>query len=336
MSRNRFLLLILGVIAGLIVLFFVTLYIFVPTYRFEAPAPFAGKFIHNPYQKLTNYDWRHIDFRSGSTINSYEYGYGISSARYFCIDYQDKRKIDYPLFQNIHIKQYNINCLNKNSSLVIPTNLDKGFKLREIKHLDSYRLLEAMSGYGCFLNYWDMALSSGRRVNILATSCLNDFKHSVAICTDYNDKEQIINSLKNGDFYAISYREGNKNLPQPKNITLNDDTIFVSANETIKELRFIGQNGIVKESLHNVNQGVYIFKEDDTYIRIEMIFDDETTIYLNPIVRHQYQYFFDPVLSEMMTERTWLMRIIFVVVIIFFINFLLTDKKSKVDENQEK
>ena len=333
--KSKLLLRILTGIPILILLFFTTLYIFVPSFRFEEPQPFSGKFIHNPYQKLTDYDWRHIDFRNDSTINTYEYGHGLSQAKYLCLDYSSKRKIDYPFFQNIHFKQHNINCLNNNSSLVIPTNLDKGFKLREIKHLDNYRLMEAISPYGKFLNYWDLALSSGHRINILATTDVNNFKHRVAINSSYKEKEQIIKSLRDGDFYAISYKKENQDLPQLKNLSLSGNTIHISADTTIKELRFIGQNGITKDSLYNVNQGVYIFREDDSYIRIEMNFDDGATIYLNPIVRHQYQYFFDPVLSEMMKEKTWLMRIIYVIVIIFLGKSLLTNKKE-INENKGK
>ena len=182
------------------------------------------------------------------------------------------------------------------------------------------RLFELFSPYGNCLEYWDAALSSGRRINILATSNHNDFKHSVVINAEYIDKEQIINSLKNGDFYAISYKN-DQDLPVLKNLILINDTISVSATKTIKRLLFIGQDGIVKDSLYDVSQGFYVFQESDTYIRTELHFENETTIYLNPIIRHQYQYFFDPVMSEIMKEKTWLMRIIFVAVIIFFIKF---------------
>lgn len=334
--KSYFLLRITTAIFASVLLFLVAIYVFVPSFRFEDPKPFSGKFINNPYQKLSNVSWNYYDFRDSLrdfNIASYEYGYGLSKAKYLCIDYESKRKIDYPFFQNIHFKQHNINCLNENSSLVVPTNLDKGFKLREIKHLDNYRLLELISPYGNCLEYWDAALSSGRRVNIFATSILNEFKHSVVVNAEYVDKERIINSLKDGDFYAISYKN-DQDLPELRNLILINDTISVSASKTIKHLLFIGQDGIVKDSLCDVSQGFYVFKESDTYIRTELHFDDEITIYLNPIIRHQYQYFFDPSMSEMMKEKTWLMRIIFVTVIIFFIKFLLTSKKSKVDENQ--
>ena len=326
----------LGGLAGIVTLFFVTLYMFAPTYRFEDPKPFSGNFINNPYQKLTDVNWNYIDLRNDNIISSYEYGFGLFPTNYLCINYTSKRKIDYPFFQNIHIKQHNINSLNKISSLVIPVRLDKGFKLREMKHLDNYQLMEVMSQYGNYFNYWDMALSSGHRVNIMATGCVskqNDFVNKTVVNADLNNHEQVVKSLKNGDSYAVSYLKGNLDLPELKSLLLTNDTIIVEATKKIKTLRFIGQNGIVKDSLSDVNQGVYAFKDDDSYIRIQMDFEDLTSIYLNPIVRHQFQYFFDLSMSKMMKEKTWLMRVVYVLVVIFFTRYLLKTKKE-VDEDK--
>lgn len=336
---NIFLCIIVGLL-GIMVLFLVALYVFVPTYRFENPKPFAGKFINNPYQNLTDVNWNYLDLRNDSLIPTYEYGFGLFPTRYLCVDYQSKIKLDYPFYKNIHFKQYIINRLNKTSSLVIPTHVDAGFKQREIKHLDNYRLMEVISPYGNYFYYWDLALSSGRHVNILATgykSVLNDVKYvyKTAVNADLNDKTQIINSLKNGDSYAVRYLDGKSDLPELKSLTLKNDTLFVEATKEITALQFIGQNGIVKEKLYpDACKASYVFKEDDSYIRIQMNFNDETIIYLNPVVRHEFQYFFIPSMSEMMKERTWLMRIVFVFVIIFFAKYLLTSKKEDVDEDK--
>lgn len=335
-KKNSFFLYFIGGLVGVLLLFFLTLYVFVPTYRFEDPKPFSGDFINNPYQNLTNANWNYIDLRNDDIMPTYEYGSGLSSTHYLCVNYKSQRKIDYPFLQNVHFKQYNINCLNETSSMVIPTRLDDGFKLREIKYLDNYRLMEVLSPYGDYFDYWDLALSSGRRVNIVATDSeqYNDeFVNKTVVNADLNDIEQIINSLKNGDSYAISYLNGNLDLPKLKSLQLTNDTIVVEATKKMKSLRFIGQNCVVKDSLSDVNQGAYVFKEDDSYIRVEMCFDDETMIYLNPIVRHQFQYFFDPSLSVMMKERTWLMRIIYVLVVIFFVKYLVFNKKDEVDED---
>lgn len=319
----------------LIVIFFVTLYIFVPTYRFNDPKPFEGKFIYNPYQD-TVYNWKYLDLRNESNgsapFSVYEYGYGIFPTRYLCLDYQSRRKIDYPFFQNIHFKQYNINCLSKECALVALAHPVRGFKLREMKHLDNYRVMEVISPLGNAFDYWDLALSSGHRVNILATysdSGSNDFISQTVVNYIDDSEKSLTASLRDGDAYAVSYKKGTNDLPELKSITLNNDTVIVEATKKIKEVRFIGQNGVVKDSLYDVNQGVYAFKDDDSYIRIELCFDDETYIYLNPIVRHEFQYFFDPVSFEMMKERTWLMRIVYILVLLFFAKYLLFNKKEE-------
>lgn len=336
-KTTKFFLVFFASLLVLTLLFFITIYVFAPSYRFNDPSPFTGKFIHNPYQNMDVENWNYIDFRGDSAdrkdIPVYEYGYGLFKTKYLCIDYQSKRKIDYPFFKNIHIKQYNLNCLKEKSSLVVPTNLKSGFKMRELSHLDRYRSLEVISPYGIFFDCWDMALSSGHRVNIIASnvSAADDFVYMTAVA--YDDKKQIIESLKNGDSYALKFRKNNDDIPDLKTVMLKGDTIIVEADRMIKEVRFIGQNAVVKDSLCDVNQGVYLFGDEDTYIRTELSFDDGTTMYLNPIVRHEFQYFFDPVTSELMKERTWLMRIIYVFVIIFFIKYLLTYKKEENNEN---
>lgn len=330
----------LGGLAGIVTLFFVTLYMFAPTYRFEDPKPFSGDFINNPYQNLTDVNWNYIDLRNDSLIPTYEYGFGLFPTHYLCVDYQSKMKLDYPFYKNIHFKQYDINRLNKTSSLVIPTHVEAGFKQREIKHLDNYRLMEVISPYGNYFYHWDMALSSGHRINILASGSklvLNkvEYVYKNVVNAEANDKEKIINSLKNGDSYAIRYLEGKSDLPELKSVTLSNDTLIFEATEEIKVIQFIGQNGALKEKLYpDECKASYVFKEDDSYIRVEMNFDDGTIIYLNPIVRHQFQYFFDPSMSEMMKERTWLMRIVYVFVVIFFVRYLLTNKKEEVDEDK--
>lgn len=341
-GKGKFFVRFLGVLAGLILIFLVALYVFTPTYRFEEPKPFSGKFIHNPYQNLTDANWSYVDLRNDDVIPTYEFGYGLMPTRYLCVDYTSKRKMDYPFFKNIHIKQYDINRLNKTSSLVIPTRLDVGLKAREITRLDNYRLMEVVSDYGDYFYHWDLALSSGRRVNILATgskSILNDVEYvnKTVVNADLNDKEKVISSLKNGDSYAIRFREGKTDLPELKSLILRNDTLIVETTEEIKVIQFVGQNGeIVEKSFPDSCNVSYAFKDNDSYIRIQMDFYDGTKIFLNPVVRHQFQYFFDPSMSEMMKERTWIMRIVYVLVIIFFVRYLLTNKKDEVNEDKGK
>ena len=141
--------------------------------------------------------------------------------------------------------------------------------------------------------------------------------------------------MKTGDSYAISYKVDEEDLPELRNIKIINDSIFVEFSKVSDKICFIGQDAMVKDSLVLVNGGSYAFKEDDSYIRIEAYFADETTIFLNPIVRHRFQHFFDPVLSEMMKERTWLIRIAYVFVVIFLAKYLLCTKNVR-DESKGK
>lgn len=327
---------ILASIAASVIIIYVAIYLAVPSYRFEDPVPFKGRFIYNPYQNLAETKWQYLDFRNDTyekiQLPVYEYGYGVFPIRYLCIDYESKRKIDYAFFQNIHYKQYNINCLNKNCGLVVPAHPSKGFKIREMKHLDNYRVLEVLSPLGKHLDYWDMALSSGRRVNILASNMFDaedDFVSKTVVNQVDDDKKSVISSLKNGDSYAITYKKNNIDIPELRSVDLHNDTVFVTASKMINEIRFIGQDGMLKDSLIDVNQGVYAFSDDDTYIRVEMNFDNGTTIYLNPLVRHEFQYFFDPALTTMMKARTWLMRFVYIFAFVFFVKYLLFNRKEE-------
>lgn len=330
---------IVSAVFGLLLFFIVSIYVFAPSYRFETPMPFSGEYIYNPYHKLTCFDWNYYDFRDSANnagVSVCEYGRGISSARYLCFDYQEEMMIDYPFFQNIHHKQHNVQRLSDDSEIVVLANIEKGFKLREIKHLDSYRLMEVMSPYGIVKDYWDLALSSGHRVNAMANlGSHSDMRYANAVSMEHDGRDKILSSLKTGDSYAISYKVDEEDLPELRNIKIINDSIFVEFSKVSDKICFIGQDAMVKDSLVLVNGGSYAFKEDDSYIRIEAYFADETTIFLNPIVRHRFQYFFDPVLSEMMKERTWLIRIAYVFVVIFLAKYLLCTKNVR-DESKGK
>lgn len=341
-SAIKVLLCVVIVIIVLIFAFYVVIYLSVPSYDFGEPAAFAGDFIYNPYQDVKKNQWQYLDFRGDSTdragIPAYEYGYGFSSTRYLCIDYKTKRKIDYPFFQNIHFKQHNIDRLCNNCRIVVLAHPSKGFKLRDMQYLDHYRMLEVFSPYGKAFDYWDLALSSGHRVNIIGSTGLanNDaFVCKTVVNAENKNKEQIIKSLESGGFYVVYFKYGNENLPFLKELSLKGDTLSVLASQQIEEVRFIGQNGALKESLYSVNQGNYLFKDKDTYIRTELTFADGTEIYLNPVVRHKFRYFFDPSFSSMMIGRTWLMRVVYLVAIVFLVRYLLVSFKERKSKNNE-
>ena len=337
-KNNRFYLVITGVI-GAILLFFMVLYLAVPSYSFAEIEPFHGDFIYNPYSDFNQINY--IDFRSkdieNQGINVYEYGYAMTGTRYLCFGYDEKRKIDYPFLQSVHYKQFNIDKLNKKCRLVALAHPSKGFKKGELTRLDHYRVMEALSLNDNSLYYWDIALSNGHRVNIISTNgefgTIFDSKKYVTACVGGADAGSVLNSLETGNSYAVAYSGNLLEVPVVQEVTLKGDTIFVAVSEKAKEIRFIGQNAVEKQALNGVSEGFYIFRNDDTYIRTEIEFDNGNTLYLNPLVRHQYQYFFDLDKAKVLKGRTYLMWAVYIVVLVAFVRRFFIFRK---DENSGK
>ena len=211
--NNRIYLALTGII-GAVLLFLLVLYLAVPSYSFAEIEPFNGDFIYNPYSDIKRINY--IDFRSESIENQgikvCEYGYALSGTRYLCVGCESKRKIDYPFLQSIHYKQFNIDKLNKKCRIAAPAHPTKGFKKGEMTRLDHYRVMEALSENDNSLYYWDIALSNGHRVNIIATG-----KNYATACIGENDAESVCNSLETGNSYAVKY---NGNLLTPESVTL--------------------------------------------------------------------------------------------------------------------
>lgn len=330
-KSNKFYLTLTGII-GIILLIILVLYLAVPSYSFDEIEPFNGDFIYNPYSEINRINY--FDFRSENIENQgikvYEYGYALTGTRYICFGYKNKRKIDYPFLQSIHYKQFNIDKLNKKCRLVALAHPSKGFKKGQMTRLDHYRVMEALSENDNSLYYWDIALSNGHRVNIIATG-----KNHMTACIGNNDPESIYKLLETGNSYAVHYTGSLIELPELQSVTLKNDTMFVAVSAKAKEMRFIGQNAIVKQRLNDVSKGFYHFENDDTYIRTEIEFENGNTLYLNPLVRHQYQYFFDLDKAKIMKGRTYLMWAVYIIVAVFLIRMLVINVTTKNEDSGE-
>ena len=322
-KSNKFYLAIASII-GAIVLIMLVLYLAVPSYQFNDVEPFHGEFIYNPYEKTNRINY--IDFRSKDIeqqgFKVYEFGYSLGGTRYLCLGYDDKRIIDYPFLQSVHCKQYNIDKLNNMTKVVALAHPSKGFGQGELTHLDHYRVMEVLSPDDNSLYYWDIALSNGHRVNAIATG--DGF---TTACLGENSAELVYKNLVSGNSYAVKYNGNLIDVPVLQSVTLDSVTMTVAVSQTAKEMRFIGQNAIVKQSLTDVSEGVYVFQDNDTYIRTEIEFYDGNTLYLNPLIRHQYEHFFDLDKASVMTGRTYLMWAVYIIVAIAFVRWILLKRK---------
>ena len=165
--------------------------------------------------------------------------------------------------------------------------------------------MEVLNGFRISTVHWDTALSNGHLVYLIG----NDDSHDVTDVTDVatrftminspeNEAEQLLTSLENGNAYAVDFpidrketleqkiKRLKKNLPYITQVELKGDTLLIAADKNISKIRFIGQNGKELDTQKNIKTAFYVIQPEDNYVRTELRFKDGTTLYLNPITRH--------------------------------------------------
>ncbi|MDF2635792.1 MAG: hypothetical protein K0R78_2666 [Pelosinus sp.] len=140
---------------------------------------------------------------------------------------------------------------------------------------------------------WDYALSSNRIVFGIAVDDCHDIsafafnKGWVVVHTNTNLKDDILKSLRDGNFYAST---GND-----ISITLNEN-VMTSSSTALSNFTFIGRNGRVLSTASNVTNASYTILGTESYVRVksELVSDITKKAFSQPIfineMREQYQY----------------------------------------------
>jgi hypothetical protein len=285
------------------------------------------------YNKINYYDSANPSF-----IPTYEHGYGIFKIHQLCIGAEKVRRLDYFAFQNLSMKQHTLNRLAKQTRLAIPAHpsfVKKGYLVEDMKYLSNYKLMEVLNGFRISTAHWDTALSNGHLVYLIG----NDDSHDVDDITYVgrrftminamgNSSEQLIRALENGnavgvDFSVISdetleqkIQRIKKNLPYITQVELRGDTLLVSASKPFFKIRFIGQDGVELDAQKYKKTGVYVIKQDDNYVRAELIFNDWTRLYLNPITRHESSEIVKQRLDYINWTKTIILWVVYILVLL--------------------
>lgn len=256
------------------------------------------------YNKINYFDSLNPGF-----IPAYEHGYGIFKIHQLCIGAKKVRKLDFFAFQNLSMKQHTLNRLEKQTRLAIPAHpsfVKKGYLVEDMKYLSNYKLMEVLNGFRISTAHWDTALSNGHLVYLIG----NDDSHDVTDITDVatrftminaaeNEADQLLSALENGNAVGVDFpikrdesleqkvKRLKKDLPYIKQVELNGDTLSISASKQISKAKFIGQEGKELNSQNNVMTASYVIRPEDCYVRTELYFKNGTTLYLNPITRHE-------------------------------------------------
>ena len=280
-------------------------------------------------------------------ISAYEHGYGLWKTHQVCLGTNHITWLDYPFYQTLSHKQHILNTLKRHCEVlaIVHPKVRNGYDLNDMKFLSNYDLLEALSHYAISLNYWDLALSSGHPVYIIS----NDDSHDVLdptkvgrYCTFFNSKslqeDDVLSALKSGrafgayvnmlegaDFYQKA--EDHRNIPILQSVEVENDTLTVIVSEPAAAITFIGQNGIIRKIVSNSTTASYHISDNDQYIRTEILFNNNTHFYLNPVIRHNGEGPDKPQAPNVNYTKTWLLRVFAFFIMLFFIRLIIKFRK---------
>jgi hypothetical protein len=150
-------------------------------------------------------------------------------------------------------------------------------------------------------------------------------------------KDSILHSIKTGRLVGVNFNVNSirtneekkaalHKLPKISGITLISDTLSISLTEQVKAIRFIGQNGLEMKRIADTSSGSYLFRKEDTYIRAELLCNDSTIYYFNPVFRYNGKQAGDNI-PEYDIFRTWLWRSVVIIVLLSL--FLLIKRFRK-------
>jgi hypothetical protein len=291
------------------------------------------------YQRINSYESKNKWY-----IPVYEHGYQYYKNHHLVLNAKNANWHDYFFHQTLNNKQFIINNLKKDTSVlltIVHPSLRKAYSINEFKYLNNYNCLEIANSQLLFTSYYDTILSAGHPVFIMADDDLHDLKkinesgHSFNLINTSLVKDSILRALKTGrsvgvKFNLTSYKTNEEKktalqkLPEIRLIALKNDTLTVTLNQLVKTIKFIGQQGIERKRITNCTTGNYLFSKSDTYIRTEIECNDGSLYFFNPVFRYDGIHLTDYV-TKYNIQKTWFWRSS--VIIIFLLFFLIMKHK---------
>lgn len=181
---------------------------------------------------------------------------------------------------------------NKLVSLAHPSWSVQLYQIQDVNNYYNYSMIEVYNGIiAAYASqnddaYWDEAL---KKQNIWGIAT-DDFhkpgqedKGWVEVFAENNTKEDILNALRSGRFYASS---GND-----LSINVNNNVIGVSSTEESRFF-FIGENGVVLKEEGNVFESSYVVTGAEKYVRVRAEREDGLGMaWSQPIRITRYYYY---------------------------------------------
>ena len=262
------------------------------------------------YNKVNGYE----EGKDPGFIPGYEHGYNVWKTHQVCLGTKKVRRIDYFFYQTLSHKQHMLNKLGEQNRVVAiahPSFVEGSYNVRDMKYLSNYKLLEVLNGFVNSPEHWDMALSNGHLVYLIADDDTHDVLkvNDIALKITYlnvkdNDANQLYDALLSGKAVGVAFKldreeamddkvvRFKRDIPYLNSARLSDDDYTVNVTKPIRKAEFIGQGGLVlKEERHDnvdtIYTASYQIQPEDQYVRTVLTFFDGTTMWLNPVTRHE-------------------------------------------------
>ena len=298
------------------------------------------------YQQINYYGSDRPDF-----IPTYEHGYNIFKTHQVCIGAEKVLWIDLMFFQTLSMKQWILDQLNEDSRIVAMAHplLRNGYTIEEMQYLNNYQLMEVLNNVRLSFEHWDMALSSGHPVWMLANDDAHDVVNSnevgrrfTMINSPSTKSEDILDNLEKGNAYGFDFirhddepmetkYERSKHIPHLVSAKLSGDTLNIEVSKKAELFKFIGQGGKTLQTNKKAKTAQYIIQPGDTYVRTEIGFADKSGIYLNPIVRYEGDSLQSKLSSEIDKAATLLLRLAYFIIVVLLVVFYVKRRKKMIN-----
>ncbi len=230
----------------------------------------------------------------------YEHGWNVVKAHRLVLGESRVSFLDYPLGLGRNQRQHVLDALRSDASLIaiVHPALRGGHDAESLSQLVGYDLLEV---FNHFLppadREWDAALSAGRPVWLLA----NDDSHDVdnpdetgvnrtRIFAADSSQAAVLSALRAGHAYGV-HRVTSRTPLTLRSVTMRGDTFTVQVAGAAREIRIVGQNGVLRASRRVVPGSdstatlSLVASARDAYLRAAVTGDDGALLYTNPVIR---------------------------------------------------
>ena len=251
-------------------------------------------------------------FHGVDTIPIYEHGYNIPKIHQLGIGARKVVWLDFPFWQTVDQKQFIIDRVGANASLVSVNHPNTGYTDDDMHKLTGYQLMEVVNGPFPVEDLWDAALSSGHVVWAIADDDAHDVTNLRRTFIAWNmidaaspSESDVVGALRQGRTYAVSL-VGNNPDAALKSVEVKDAAVTVASAGVPATYLFVGQDGAIRGTANQVMEATYTFAATDTYIRT-VIRTPNVVMYINPVIRYDGARLPSPSASVDETS-TWLHR----------------------------